>query len=542
MWVTRSAKEHKAISGLIHRVRHALVERWQTSVQYRVLGTIILASAFVLLILAMFVTNFLVGRFMDAKEEIAAQEIDRARVAVEEQIAATGASSLLDVRLKTARAAIVSRAVEGQEQAVYEPVILVNDPGGEVISAPEGYRIPERLRSFVAQGQVASQYATIRRSDDSSYKALIIGTPTDAEVPNLQVYLVMSMENDEATLAMLRGSFAGAAILLIVLFVIIVWVATNQLITPVRSASRIAERFADGHLRERMVVYGRDEIARLAMSFNSMADSLSKKIQQLEEYGNFQRQFTSDVSHELRTPLTTVRLAADMINSESEEFAPHTKRASQLLVQQLDLFEDLLNDLLEISRYDAGATELSPTQLDMRECIHSAWDQVRALAKELGVQVTFVPEDDPLPMVGDARRIERILRNLFANAVDHSEGNPVEIRTAMSADAIAVTVTDHGVGLKPEQEELVFERFWRADPSRERHSGGTGLGLAIALEDAHLHGGTIEARGNIGVGSTFRVLLPRTPGGEINQPPLPLHTPESKERPSEGINLSEEDQ
>lgn len=525
---TRLAKRSLGLNRKYHRLRFSLIERWQTSVQYRVLGTIIFASAVVLLILAMFVTNFLVGRFMAAKEEIASQEIERARVAVEEQIAATGVSSPLDVRLKTARAAIVNRAAEGQEQTVYEPVILVTQPDDSVVTAPEDYRIPERLRNFVSQGQVASQYATIQRADGSSYKALIIGTPTDAEVRGLQVYLVMSMESDEATLAMLRGAFAGAAVLLIVLFVIIVWVAMNQLIVPVRSASRIAARFADGHLRERMVVEGRDEIARLAMSFNSMADSLSKKIQQLEEYGNFQRQFTSDVSHELRTPLTTVRLAADMINADSEDFAPHTKRASQLLVQQLDLFEDLLNDLLEISRYDAGATDLSATQMDVRDCINSAWNQVRALAKELGVQVTFIPEDAPLPIVGDARRVERILRNLFANAIDHSEGNPVEIRAAMSPDAVAITVTDHGVGLKPEQEELVFERFWRADPSRERHSGGTGLGLAIAREDAHLHGGEIEAKGRLGVGSTFRLVLPRTPGGSFETAPLPLAAPESK--------------
>lgn len=491
----------------------------------RVLGSIVAASVVVMLLLAFVLVSFVTQRLATSKLDVATTEIDRARTTVEEQVAATGASSSLEVRLRSARAALVNRATEGEDQAVYEPVILVNNPDGSVLASPEGYRIPERLRRFVSQNQVAYQFATIDRTDGSTYKALIIGSPTNADVQNLQVYLVITMESDESTLAMLRGLFSAAAIVLVVLLVGIAWLLTQQVITPVRSASRIAQRFAAGHLRERMAVEGEDEMARLALSFNSMAESLSEQIERLEEYGNLQRQFTSDVSHELRTPLTTVRMAAEMIADDADNLSPVTKRSSELLLKEVDRFEDLLTDLLEISRYDAGVADLQATVIDLRSCLNAAWVGVSHLAEELGVEVSLNVIDHPVTMEGDTRRIERILRNLMANAIDHSEGNPVSVICADNDECVSVAVIDHGVGLESGQAELVFNRFWRADPSRKRHSGGTGLGLAISLEDAQLHGGTIDAKGTPKVGTMFRLTLPKAPGGNIQHPPLDLRAP-----------------
>lgn len=257
-----------------------------------------------MLILAYILVSLVTQRLVDAKLDVANAEIDRARVAVEQQIEATATSASVQVRLNAARAALTARSNSGSEsQTVYEPVLVVDAPDGSVTVSPENYRIPERLRTFVAQGQVSYQFATIDRADGSTYKAIIIGTPTQSDIPNLQVYLVLSMESEQATLSMLRGVFSAAAIALVVLLVAITWLLIQQVITPVRSASRIAERFANGHLRERMGVDGENEMARLAMSFNSMAESLSRQINQLQEYGSLQRQFTSDVSHELRTPV-----------------------------------------------------------------------------------------------------------------------------------------------------------------------------------------------------------------------------------------------
>ncbi|MBI9001660.1 MtrAB system histidine kinase MtrB [Corynebacterium sp. CCM 9185] len=506
-------------------VRQRLTESWRTSLQVRVIGSILAASAAVVLILGLAMVSIVAQRLVDAKLSIATSEIDRARAIVEQQVSATDTSNSTQVRINSARAALTNRGTGGAADsvAVFEPVLVVADNGNILATSPEAYRIPDRLRAFVSQGQISYQYSTIDRADGSIYKALIIGTPTESDIPGLQLYLVLPLENEEATLALMRGLLSFGGVVLIVLLVGIAWLLTQQVTAPVRSASRIAQRFAAGHLRERMRIDGEDEMARLAISFNAMAESLSKQIHQLEEYGNLQRQFTSDVSHELRTPLTTVRMAADMIADRADELDPYTRRAAELMVRELDRFESLLADLLEISRHDAGVADLSEERIDLRTCVAAAWQQVKHLADELGVDVTFDQPADPVTVVGDARRIERILRNLLANAVDHSEGRPVMVRVATGDDVVAVTVTDHGVGLKPGQEALVFNRFWRADPSRVRHSGGTGLGLAISHEDAVLHGGALEAVGEVGVGSCFRLTLPFTPGTTWNgESPLPL--------------------
>ena len=294
----------------------------------------------------------------------------------------------------------------------------------------------------------------------------------------------------------------------------------RQIVLPVRSASRIAERFAEGHLTERMPVRGEDDMARLAVSFNDMAESLQRQITQLEEFGNLQRRFTSDVSHELRTPLTTVRMAADLIYDHSEDLDPALRRSTELMVSELDRFETLLNDLLEISRHDAGVAELSVESVDLRATVQSALDNVGHLADDAGIElIVDLPAEEVIAEV-DPRRVERILRNLIANAIDHAEHKPVRIRMAVDDDTVAVTVRDYGVGLRPGEEKLVFSRFWRSDPSRVRRSGGTGLGLAISIEDARLHQGRLEAWGEPGKGACFRLTLPLVRGHKVTTSPL----------------------
>ncbi|UQV59180.1 HAMP domain-containing histidine kinase [Corynebacterium pseudodiphtheriticum] len=500
-----------------------MVEFWRTSLQVRLIVSIFVSSLVVMLVLAFALISVITQRLVDQKLDVASQEIDRARFAVEQQINATGSANSVQVRITSARASISHSSSESTDLAtIYDTIIVVDNGDGSLTTAPEGFRVPAELRRYVSEGQVSYQFTPVERADGTVYDALLIGSPTESDIPGAQVYLALSMESEASTMALLRGLLSTAGVVVLVLLVGIAWLATQQVILPIRSASRTAQRLAGGHLRERMVVEGEDEMARLAMSFNDMADKLVRQINQLEEYGNLQRQFTSDVSHELRTPLTTVRMAADMIASDSESLAPHTRRASELMTRELDKFEDLLGDLLEISRHDAGVADLSETQIDVRSSLESAWNQVEHLADKLNVRVRFTGLDEPLTIAGDSRRIERILRNLLANAIDHSEGNPVLVNAAANAHAIAITIADRGVGLKEGQEDLVFHRFWRADVSRKRHSGGTGLGLAIAREDAQLHGGILDAIGELGVGSTFRLVLPRTPRGPVDPAPLEL--------------------
>lgn len=315
---------------------------------------------------------------------------------------------------------------------------------------------------------------------------------------------------------------ATGGIVLLGLLAAIALLVARQIVLPVRSASRIAERFAEGHLTERMPVRGEDDMARLAVSFNDMAESLHKQITQLEEFGNLQRRFTSDVSHELRTPLTTVRMAADLIYDHSEELDPALRRSTELMVNELDRFETLLADLLEISRHDAGVAELSVESVDLRDTVRSALENVGHLADDANIKLAVHLPGEAVIAEVDPRRVERILRNLIANAIDHAEKKPVQIKMAADVDTVAVTVRDFGVGLRPGEEKMVFSRFWRSDPSRVRRSGGTGLGLAISIEDARLHQGRLEAWGEPGHGACFRLTLPLVRGHKVTTSPLPL--------------------
>lgn len=500
------------------------VTLWRTSIQTRILTSVVLLSALVIAIVGFALASMVAQRLVDAKVSAADEEVDRARVVVEQAIENSAANEL-QALLNVGREALVDRAAGTSSGALtsYEPLLVAPVPRGTTVaSSPIDADIPQRLHDIVRQGQIAYQVREVTGHDGSTYSALIIGTPTTTTVDGLELYLVMPMAAEESTINLVRSLLLGAMFVITLLLGSITWFFSNQVTAPVRSASQIAQRWADGHLRERMVVQGEDDMARLAMSFNKMAESLSNQIRQLEEYGSLQRQFTSDVSHELRTPLTTVRMAADLIADGAEDLDPATRRASELMNSELERFEMLLNDLLEISRHDAGVADLSAEKVDVRRCIDAAYQQVTVVAQESKTEVRMHMPDEPVAATVDTRRIERVLRNLMANAIDHSEGNPVDVYVRASDSAVAFTVVDHGVGLKPEQEELVFNRFWRADPSRVRRTGGTGLGLAIAREDAHLHGGELEAHGIPGVGSCFRLTVPLEPNAAMGPSPLPL--------------------
>jgi two-component system sensor histidine kinase MtrB len=298
---------------------------------------------------------------------------------------------------------------------------------------------------------------------------------------------------------------------------------SRSVVSPVRQAARVAEQLAAGRLEERISVTGEDELARLATSFNHMAAALQRQIRQLEELSEVQRRFTADVSHELRTPLTTVRMAADVLHGARSGFPPEVARSAEILDGQLDRFERLLVDLLEISRHDALVAVLEPESADLALLVAETVREFEPAAARTGctIDVSGVPQE-PVVVDMDVRRVARILRNLLDNAIDHAEGGPVQVELAASDAAVALVVRDRGVGLQADHVPRVFDRFWRADSSRTRTTGGTGLGLAIAREDARLHGGDLEAWGRPGEGASFRLLLPRRVGGALGQPPLPL--------------------
>lgn len=497
---------------------------WRRSLQLRVVVLTLGLSAAVIVALGFVLTSQITNRVLDVKVHAATEELDRARNTVSGTVSGEEARSL-DSSLQLARNTLISKTGQSSGAALagtFDAVLMVPGDGPRAATAAGPVdQIPKSLRDFVKAGQVSYQYSTVR-TEGFTGPALLIGTPTPSRVPNLETYLIFPLNSEENTITLVRGTMATGGLVLLVLLAGIALLVSRQVVLPVRSASRIAERFAEGHLSERMPVRGEDDMARLAVSFNDMAESLQRQITNLEEFGNLQRRFTSDVSHELRTPLTTVRMAADLIHDHSEELDPALRRSTELMVNELDRFETLLNDLLEISRHDAGVAELSVEAVDLRSTVNSALGNVGHLADEAGIELMVNLPDSEVIAEVDARRVERILRNLIANAIDHAEHKPVHIRMAADEDTVAVTVRDFGVGLRPGEEKLVFSRFWRSDPSRVRRSGGTGLGLAISIEDARLHQGRLEAWGEPGKGACFRLTLPLVRGHKVTTSPLPL--------------------
>lgn len=385
--------------------------------------------------------------------------------------------------------------------------------------------VDDELAAAVAESPDSVSWQSIGREDPAgdTAPALLVGTRVMVPgVGSYNLYLVYSLQEEQQTLAFVQQVILGGGGVLLALIVGIAIVVARLVTTPLKHAAHAAERIAGGDLDSRVEVSGADELARVGESFNDMARSLAQKVDDLTELSRVQQRFVSDVSHELRTPLTTIRMASSVLDGRRDELPGELQRTSELLSTQVQRFEVLLTDLLEISRYDAGAVELEAHREDLDALVVRAIDDVRPLAGARGCLLDVHLSGRGMHAVVDARRIDRILRNLLTNAIEHGANGPVLVQTASQEDALAVVVQDYGHGISPEAATRVFDRFWRADPSRARTLGGTGLGLSISAEDARLHGGWLQAWGQEGRGAVFRLTVPRRPGGAFLRSPLRL--------------------
>ncbi len=384
--------------------------------------------------------------------------------------------------------------------------------------------IPQELRKIIrTDTNTHSSYQKITNTFGLTSDVLVVGSQIQIpEGGQYELYLLFNLDNQNKTLQIVSNSLIATGSALVFLVALVTLLVVRQVVRPVREAAKTAEALASGDLGKRMDVHGEDEIARLGSAFNEMANSLQLQINRLENLSNVQQRFVGDVTHELRTPLTTLRMAAGMIHSARNEFDPALQRSVELMMIQLDRFERLLEDLLEISRFDAEVAVIEPVEFDICLLTANAIDNLRMVAAEVGVHIELDRPADSVYIKGDIRRVERILRNLLANAIDHAEAKPINVTIKHDESAVAVSVRDHGIGLSKESATRVFDRFWRADPSRSRIRGGTGLGLSLSLEDARLHNGELEVYGEPGRGANFVLTLPKQAGGEIPQRIIPL--------------------
>lgn len=517
--------------GLVGR----LARLWRTSLQLRTVAITVVLSGVAVGVIGAYMAVSVGANLFDSRRDQLLSASERASVAVQNLFNA--ASDQSD-----------TTALEGTTVDAFDLVSRSNASSGGTLIAilrtpgQVGPRIPQDLASTQATVDLVSE--DLRSKVEASatgerrlyWQSVSIPTEAGSVDPGIvtgasitipssgayELYLIYNLSDAQQTLDFVVGTLWLGGLALIALIGAVTYIVVRLVVGPVRLAADVSEKLAAGQLEQRIPEHGEDVIATLARSFNGMADSLQKQIVRLAALSQVQQRFVSDVSHELRTPLTTIRLAGDVLYDQRDSFPPATARTAELLRTQVQRFEVLLSDLLEMSRYDAGAVELAtePTNL-----VHLVGDEIEALsqvAATKGSEFRLVAPGGYFDAEVEPRRIRRILQNLLSNAIDHGEGKPIVVFVDSDTSAVAIAVRDYGIGMTPAAMERVFDRFWRADPSRRRTLGGTGLGLAIALEDAALHGGWLEVWSAPGEGSCFRVTLPRENGAVLTSSPLEL--------------------
>jgi two-component system sensor histidine kinase MtrB len=503
-----------------------LARLWRRSLRFRTILITLTLTALAVVIACVWMALAIQRDLFDSRLE---------QVQVDAQRATAAAQATLD------NAVVQGDGIQLQNLMVSASLVLAQQSSSDMIAsfrigppapnAPQDFASPpgfeaiitDELREQVREDADQQWWQSVGLpGEDAVVPGIVIGQQLQVpDVGGYELYLAYDLGDASQTLGFVMGTLWIVGVGLVLLISGIAWFVLRSVTTPIGEAADTSAKLAAGELNVRLEVRGEDELATLGRSFNAMADSIESQIKELADLSLVQQRFVSDVSHELRTPLTTIRLAADMINDQRGDFDPATARAAELLNAQVQRFEILLTDLLEISRYDAGSVqlELEPTSLaSLAEDVISSMQQ---LADQHGTDVRLVAPGGYSPVEMDPRRVRRVVRNLLGNAIEHGEGRPIVVTVDSDQQAVALGVRDYGLGMTPGDVERVFDRFWRADPARTRTIGGTGLGLSIALGDARLHGGELAVWSELGRGSNFVLTLPRRPGGSTAHSPIP---------------------
>jgi two-component system sensor histidine kinase MtrB len=485
-----------------------------------VVSSAVLGSLIMLALAGWFLVNRVTQGVVTAAQESSLIEANEALSGVEDQMRALG----YDYASSDAIDQIARQAISAGESSGRYHVKVMTATG--TLQAPgfDGQAVSDELVAAAVEqpGLVHSTPCQVHlRSGQVSPGLAVASTVSGGGLDRFAIFLVFDFADDAKTLATVQTGVALSGGVMLLGIGLVSYFVARQTLAPVRLARKAAERLAAGELTQLMPVRGTDDLAQLAVSMNHMANQLQQRIRQLEQLSRVQQRFVSDVSHELRTPLATVRMAADLLYDRRSALPAADQRPVELLNHELNRFQALLADLLEISRFDAGAASLVRETTDLHQLITEEIEALADLTASTGSQIVLSGDDQAIASI-DPRRIARLVRNLLSNAIEHGEGRPIDIILADDDQVVAFAVRDHGVGFSLEQGRQLFNRFWRSDPARARHIGGTGLGLSISQEDVRLHQGWIHAWGRPAQGAQFRVVLPRDADCVVTYSPIPL--------------------
>jgi signal transduction histidine kinase len=352
--------------------------------------------------------------------------------------------------------------------------------------------LPGDVRARVDRGEIAYGWL-----DVAGQPSLVVGGRPAGGGPAF--YFVRDVTGIGVAVDQLRLALAGGALVMIVLALVIARRVARSILAPVEEAGRVAERIERGDLSARVPVTSRDEFGTWAERFNRMTAVLADTIRRLEAAQHQNRRFVADVSHELRTPLAALVAEASIVGDHLDELPTESRRAAELLVADVGRMRALVEELMELSRFDASAEEVAVEPVDV----------VRLVQAVIAARQPTAGFDPPAPSVvvdTDPRRLERILANFLDNAREHAAATDVTVDLEVSGEDLVLAVSDRGPGVPQDRLERIFERFTKLDPSRS--GGSSGLGLAIAAEHAALLGGYLQAMNREGGGLRLELVVP----------------------------------
>ena len=530
-----------------------IVRFFLCSVSARLTALMTLATAIMMVILIVSVTTHVSNGIFQKRLNIVLQDASLRAQSLQSAFDSTVVDSVNGVQ--DAAYTLISDQRDASAGAGGVGAMLLKDPNetrplaiNEIIDPEQRALITKNLRRAVEQkGGIHWQSVSLKNSQEEKTPGIVVGSRVLLPlVGSYEVYIVYSLAYEQQTVHTVNQVLIFGTVVLLALITVLIAAVSYSILTPARRAAKAAQKVSAGNLNIQLPVRGKDELAQLSQALNDMSSYLREQIKDYEELSTLQQRFVSDVSHELRTPLATIRMATDLLYDEREELSPTNARSVTILHRQVDRFDKMLADLIEISRIDASVAQLSLSDTNLTNLVSEVLESNRSLAEKMGVKVELKSFGDTIAQL-DQTRVTRIAQNLLVNAIEFAEGKPVEVTVAGCKTAVAFQVRDHGPGMSDEVAQHVFDRFYRADPSRKRTTGGTGLGLAISAEDAALHSGLLTVLSCPREGSAFTLLLPRHAGQEITDLPQQVENQDliaargrwAKEHP-EDIILSEE--